>query len=172
MKKYFVFFLSLLCLDIMTKLFALQHIPYLLPKIFGYPYGGVAIFDWSGLSFSLNTVFNTGAAWGILQGYSGFLFILRALIITRLMTYLLTLHRGDSNKVRFSMNTLPLWLVAIGAIGNSLDYLAYGHVIDFIHVCFWGHSFPVFNMADCYITLGVMALLLVPRKSPLRALEL
>lgn len=144
----------------------------MLPKLFGYPYGGIAVFDFAGVSFSLNTVYNTGAAWGIFQGYSGVLFILRAAIITGLLVYLLSLHRGEANKARFSLNTLPLWLVAIGAVGNCLDYLAYGQVVDFLHFSFWGHSFPVFNFADCYISLGVLSLLLIPRKCPLQTLKL
>jgi len=151
---------------------AIKHIPAMLSRLFGYPYGGIPLFDWSGISFSLNTIYNTGAAWGIFQGYSGLLFVLRAVIIGGLMVYLLSLHRSTENKYKFSMNTLPLWLVTIGAIGNSIDYLAYGHVVDFLHFCFWGHSFPIFNLADCYITIGVFALLLIPRKEPLRTLEL
>jgi signal peptidase II len=50
-----------------------------------------------------------------------------------------------------------------GAIGNGIDYLAYGHVIDFFHFCFWGYSFAIFNLADSYITLGVFALLFLSR---------
>jgi signal peptidase II len=51
-----------------------------------------------------------------------------------------------------------------------LDYLLYGHVIDFFHFVFWGYSFPIFNCADSYITLGVLGLIFLPRKSPLPAL--
>lgn len=172
MKKCSLIFLFLLGADIVSKMIAIKHIPAMLSRLFGYPYGGIPLFDWSGISFSLNTIYNTGAAWGIFQGYSGLLFVLRAVIIGGLMVYLLSLHRSTENKYKFSMNTLPLWLVTIGAIGNSIDYLAYGHVVDFLHFCFWGHSFPIFNLADCYITIGVFALLLIPRKEPLRTLEL
>jgi len=171
-KKCSLIFLFLLGADIVSKMIAIKHIPAMLSRLFGYPYGGIPLFDWSGISFSLNTIYNTGAAWGIFQGYSGLLFVLRAVIIGGLMVYLLSLHRSTENKYKFSMNTLPLWLVTIGAIGNSIDYLAYGHVVDFLHFCFWGHSFPIFNLADCYITIGVFALLLIPRKEPLRTLEL
>lgn len=103
------------------------------------------------------------------QGYSGILFILRIAIISGLVVYLLSLQRDSAKPFRFSLSTVPLWCVTIGAIGNCLDYLIYGHVIDFIHFCFWGHSFPVFNIADSYITLGVIGLLLTPRKDPLRS---
>ena len=171
MKKCLSLFATLLGLDILTKTLAILHISPMLPKIFGYPFGGIPIFHVQGISFSLNTVFNTGAAWGIFQGYSGPLFALRAIIIGGLLAYLFSLHRGEQNKFRLSLNTFPLWLVAIGAIGNSIDYLLYGHVVDFLHFSFWGHSFPIFNFADCYISIGVFAILLFQRKMPLKAIN-
>lgn len=172
MKKYLSVCSLLLGLDILSKLLAVKKIPLMIPRLFGYPYGGIGVFEGSEITFSLNTVYNTGAAWGIFQGYSGLLFILRACIIVGLIGYLLSLHRGEPNKIRFSLNTIPLWLVAIGAVGNSLDYIVYGHVVDFFHFCFWGYSFPVFNLADCYISLGIFALFFIPRNHPLRTLEL
>jgi signal peptidase II len=45
--------------------------------------------------------------------------------------------------------------------------LLYGHVVDFLHFTFWGYSFPIFNLADTYITLGVIGLLLMPRPKSL-----
>ena len=47
-------------------------------------------------------------------------------------------------------------LIAAGALGNSLDFLLYGQVIDFIHVRFLDSTFPLFNLADSYISLGAL----------------
>lgn len=171
MKKYFLFFLPFLSLDILTKVFATQHIPQLLPKLVGYPYGGIAVFNWSACSFSLNTIYNSGAAWGIFQGYSGLLFIGRALVIVGLLVYLFSTHRRESESRRLHWDTLPLWLVAVGAIGNSIDYLVYGKVVDFLHFCFGSYSFPIFNFADCYITVGIFALFFFPRKAASNTLQ-
>ena len=170
MKKCLALFFTLLGLDILTKALALQYVSPILPQFFGYPFGGIPMFHILDVSFSLNKVFNTGAAWGIFQGYSGSLFLLRASVISGLIAYLIYLHRGEPNKFRLSLNTLPLWLVTTGAIGNSIDFLIYGHVVDFLHFCFWGHSFPIFNLADCYITTGVLAILLLPKKAPIKAM--
>ncbi len=161
MKKSISFFVLLLGLDIGSKIAALSYIPSMLPKLFGYPYGGISIFEGLGITFSLNTIVNTGAAWGVFQGHSGLLFFLRMAIVIGLISYLLFFNRGRTP-------SFPLWLIVTGAIGNGLDYLAYGYVIDFFHFCFWGTSFPIFNLADCYITIGVIFLFLISRAAKLR----
>lgn len=166
MKKgpFFFLLVGLLGLDILCKALASHYIPAMAPKFWGYPYGGMPIFSCLGISFSLNMVVNTGAAWSFFQGHSGFIFAVRMAIILGLIAYMLFFNRGKT--VPF-----PLWLVVIGAIGNGLDYLAYGHVIDFFHFCFWGSSFPIFNLADCYITVGVILLFLFQRPAIARSNE-
>jgi lipoprotein signal peptidase len=149
MKKWWLVLFSLLSLDILTKILALQHIP---PLGYGpYPFGGIPIFSFLGVTCSLNYITNTGAAWGLFSDYSGLLFILRSLIILALLF--------------FVPKKFPLWLVVMGAIGNAIDYCVYGHVIDFIHFTFFDHTFPIFNVADSCITIGVFTLLFYPRKA-------
>jgi signal peptidase II len=150
-----IFVCLLLGLDILAKMLVVDFVPAMAPKFWGYPYGGIPIFACLGISCSLNLVVNTGAAWSFFQGHSGVIFAIRISIILGLISYILFFKRGKA--VPF-----PLWLIVIGAIGNGFDYLAYGHVIDFLHFCFWGASFPIFNLADCYITAGVLLLFLVP----------
>src|SRR5438552_1119618 len=120
------------------------------------PYGGVPVFaDWGGISFSLNLATNTGAAWSLFSGYAGLLFLIRAFVIAGLIGYLVT-KRKEAPRW--------LWLVAVGALGNALDYLLYGHVIDFFHFVFWGYSFPIFNVADSLISIGVAGVILFPKR--------
>lgn len=147
----------LLILDVVSKIGALHWIA---PLQWGsYPFGGTPIFsDFLGISFSLNLIVNTGAAWGLFAGHPGLLFSLRTALVIGLGVYLYKFHRPITQKA-------SLWLVATGAIGNAIDYLLYGHVIDFFHFVFWGHSFPIFNLADSYITLGVIALMFTRRSS-------
>ncbi len=148
----------LLVFDIFSKVAALHFIP---PLSWGeYPFGGIPIFHFFGISFSLNLIFNTGAAWGLFSGNPGLLFAFRLVILSILGIYLYFYQRP------FLKNG-AIWLVATGALGNALDYLLYGRVVDFLHFTFWGHSFPIFNLADSYITLGVIALLLMPRHKSL-----
>lgn len=148
MKKWWPLFLFLLALDGITKILALYYIP---PIHYGaYPYGGVPIFAAGGITFSLNTIVNTGAAWGIFAGHSGLLFAARLLIVLGLLL--------------FVSKRFPVWLVLTGAVGNAIDFCLYGHVIDFFHFNFWGYSFPIFNVADACISVGVLSLLFLPQK--------
>ena len=143
----------LLALDIASKRLAIDLIPPLGDWV--YPFGGIGIFsDFFGISFSLNFATNTGAAWGAFNGHPGLLFALRAVIIAGIAIHLLYFNRS-ANFVKF-----PLWVVVTGALGNALDYLLYGHVIDFFHFTFWGYSFPIFNFADSFISVGFAAFLL------------
>ncbi len=148
-------FLVFLAIDVLSKIAALHWIPPWQSGV-DYPYGGVPLFSLFGVSASLNTVTNSGAAMGLFGGHATLLFVIRTAIIIGLVVYLLFVHQGTKRK-------LPLWLITTGAIGNVIDYCAYGHVIDFLHLRFWGHSFPIFNLADCFITFGVCALLWAPK---------
>lgn len=140
--------LLLLGLDIVSKIAAISSIP---PMSWGiYPFGGIGIFsDFLGTSFSLNLVVNTGVAFGLFPHHPHLLFAMRVAIILGLIFYRKKIGGG-----------FPLYLILTGAIGNAIDYVLYGHVIDFLHFTFFGHSFPVFNFADSYITIGIACLFL------------
>lgn len=156
-----VLLLFLLGADIAAKYLSLEYVPSMMPKIFGYPYGGIPVFSFFDVTFSLNTVFNSGSAWGFFQGNPGVLFAIRAVIIAGLIAYLTFFNRGKTA-------SFPLWVVVVGAIGNGIDYIVYGQVVDFFHFCFWGASFPIFNLADSYITLGVLSLFFFSRSAKLQ----
>ncbi len=145
--KGWPFFLLLLIVDFATKIGALHFIP---PLTYGsYPFGGIGIFSLGGITCSLNYIVNTGAAWGLFGGYPGFLFLLRLAIILVLLFIV--------------PKKFPIWLILTGAVGNAIDFCLHGHVIDFIHFTFWGYTFPIFNVADSCITIGVLSLLFSPR---------
>ena len=148
MKKGWLALLFLLAFDLATKILAVRWIP---PFYFGeYPFGGIGLFSSGGITFSLNYIVNTGAAWGVFAGHSGLLFALRMSIILFFLF--------------FVPKRFPIWLVLAGVIGNAMDYCFYGHVIDFLHFTFWGYSFPIFNFADSCITIGIFSMVLFPRK--------
>ena len=85
---------------------------------------------------------NYGAAFGLFQGYR-WLFVIVAIIVALLIF-----------KYR-KLNNLALGLLLGGTIGNLIDRLVYGYVIDFIDLGFW----PSFNLADSFSTIGVFLLL-------------
>lgn len=144
--------LFLLVSDICIKYYTVMHIPTMSWMHPFYPYGGIAVFkDFFGVSLSLNKVENLGAAWGLFAAYSDYLFYLRILVVIGLMVYLF-LNKN-------SWKAFPLMLIITGAIGNILDFVFYKHVIDMFHFNFFGYSYPVFNLADAMITVGIMLLI-------------
>lgn len=148
-----VFGLLLLLVDIMTKFYTANN----LNPMFGraYPYNGIAVFEnFFGVQFSIVHATNKGAAWGIFADWSEILIVFRIVLILGLTAFLIFYN----NKKNIEM---PLLLVAFGAFGNILDYFLYGHVIDMFHFVFWGYSYPVFNVADASICVGIFWLFLL-----------
>lgn len=99
--------------------------------------------------FHISVVHNRGAAFGILKNQVPFL-ILTA-IITVALIYLSL--RKDRQKIKLS-EKIPLALILGGAIGNLIDRVFFGYVIDFLDFRIW----PVFNIADSAITIGAVML--------------
>lgn len=104
--------------------------------------------------FNLVLAYNRGAAWGFLQnegGWQRYFFTAIGVAAVGYIIYLLRRHAGQR---------LFCWALALimgGAIGNIIDRVLYGHVIDFLdfHLKSVGH-FPAFNVADGAITLGAI----------------
>ena len=108
--------------------------------------------------FNLTLVYNTGAAFSFLSDASGwqrwFFSALAIGISGMLVFWLRKIPRHDWR------HALPFALVIAGALGNLIDRLRLGHVVDFIDV-YWGAShWPAFNVADSAISVGAVLLLL------------
>lgn len=142
----------ILLLDQFSKYWIQSTLP--LMNLFSFPYGGIGIFkNLFGVEFSLVHATNTGAAWSLFSDYPGSLFFLRIILILLLMVYY---FKEKSSQLKF-----PLALIIIGALGNLLDIFFYGHVIDMFHFVFWGYHYPVFNVADSAICIGVLLYLIL-----------
>jgi signal peptidase II len=101
-----------------------------------------------GGSFSLFYTGNTGTAFGLFSGSNALLIWLTIFIIGAMLYFY-----ADSKMEK--MNALFLSLVFGGAIGNLIDRIVFGQVTDFISIVIW----PVFNLADLAITVGVIGLI-------------
>lgn len=102
--------------------------------------------------FSFTLVFNTGAAFGILQGrHSLFLFLP---ILTIALILILFFRSKEKQKLIISLG-----LLLGGTIGNFIDRLRFGYVVDFFDLYFRSWHWPVFNIADSCICFGVLFLL-------------
>lgn len=101
---------------------------------------------------------NTGAAFSFLAdeaGWQRWLFTALAIIVSAVL--ILWLRRIDRSDATLASSVA---LILAGALGNVIDRLRLGHVIDFIHVHWGQHYFPAFNVADSAITIGAALLLL------------
>lgn len=108
--------------------------------------------------FNFTYVHNYGAAFSFLSdagGWQSYFFSIIAIIISVVLVYWLK-KQPAKNKVLCSAYALVL----AGAIGNLIDRLVYGYVIDFLHVYYEQWDFPVFNVADVAISLGAGLLIL------------
>jgi signal peptidase II len=99
--------------------------------------------------FSLTLVQNTGTAFGFLQGNNKALLVLGFVILISLLYG----ARGLSERGGY-WGALGVALVLGGAIGNMIDRIHYGQVVDFLDFHFW----PVFNVADSAITIGTLGI--------------
>jgi signal peptidase II len=101
--------------------------------------------------FYLTFVQNTGTAFGLFQGNNKALLILAFLILCALLYG----ARGLSERGGF-WGALGVALVLGGAVGNLMDRIHYGQVIDFLDFRVW----PVFNIADTAITVGTISIMI------------
>jgi signal peptidase II len=103
------------------------------------------------LHFTL--VHNTGIAFGLFKD-NGIVFIVIPLVLTGLLIYNIYYYRHSDQLSRIYIAAFSFILG--GAIGNLIDRIFYGYVIDFIDLRIW----PVFNIADSAITIGAIIILL------------
>lgn len=99
--------------------------------------------------FSITYEKNTGAGFSILQNQR-VLFIVITIIAIIGFSYLLIKNKNQKNIYKISYI-----LIISGAIGNFIDRIVNSYVVDFLDFIIFGYDFPVFNFADCLLTIGV-----------------
>ena len=99
---------------------------------------------------------NGGAAWGMLQGQMWLFAIITIVVIIGIIYYF---HKEGKGKPLFQAS---LMLLLGGAIGNFIDRVLQGEVVDFVSVLIpvINYNFPIFNIADAALTLGVITLII------------
>ncbi len=103
--------------------------------------------------FELCYLENRGSAFGILQGKRAFFLIITALVL--LVVPYVYARIPHTKKFRY-LRLIAIFFLS-GAVGNAIDRLFHGYVIDFFY--FSLIDFPVFNVADIYVTTGTAALI-------------
>ncbi|MCB1762333.1 MAG: signal peptidase II [Gammaproteobacteria bacterium] len=106
---------------------------------------------------NLTLAYNEGAAFSFLSdqaGWQRWFFIIVGLVVTLVLVVWMGRLRADQR-----LTATALSLVAGGALGNIIDRLLLGHVVDFIDLYYQDWHWPAFNIADSAITLGVVLML-------------
>lgn len=128
-------------LDQITKWLVIKYIPY----------GGIwNPWEWLAPYARIVHWSNTGAAFGLLQGMNPVFIGLAILVTLGIVYYYQTVEENDR------LIKMGLMFVLGGAVGNLIDRFNHGHVIDMISV----GNFAVFNIADSFITVGVVILVI------------
>ncbi len=142
-KIYTVFILSVLIyIDQLTKHLAVSHLK-------GQPSFSL-LPDFLVLSY----VENTGAAFSLFRGQQTFLILLTGAI----MLFLVIKYFQIPKHRHYLPMKISFLLIISGGIGNMIDRISQGYVVDFIYIILI--DFPVFNLADCYVTIGMILLTL------------
>ena len=134
-----------IALDQVSKWWALANLQ---------PYQPVAVID-KFLNWML--AFNTGAAFSFLAdsgGWQRWFFTGLAIIVSAVLVFWLA-----RTARRDWRNAVPLALIVGGAIGNVIDRIRFGHVVDFIDIYVGQHHWPAFNIADSAICVGAIGLI-------------
>ena len=109
--------------------------------------------------FNIIYVRNPGAAFGFLAGASPLFRSVFFLAVT-LAAILLILHYLRQTRIEEIFLVLALALILAGAVGNLIDRIRFGEVIDFLDVYVGAHHWPAFNIADASISTGASVLVL------------
>jgi signal peptidase II len=93
---------------------------------------------------------NTGAAFGMFRGLGSSFFIIISLMAVVLLSYML---------IKDLYNHAGLSLILGGAVGNLIDRIYYGNVVDFIDIYVGTYHWPAFNVADSALTVGIVIII-------------
>ena len=138
-------------LDQVTKLIADSQLPF--QKLVNV----IPYFDWY-------RTYNTGAAFSFLAeagGWQRWFFAITSIIISAVIVVWLNKLEKDDN-----LTAISLCLILGGAIGNLIDRIYLGYVIDYIQVWLGSYPWPAFNVADAAISVGAAILIISSFVSP------
>lgn len=145
-KRDIVILLSVIVIDQLTKLWAFSYDSLNIEIIKNF--------------FYIGQVKNTGAAWGILSGNMIIFFIVTLIAIY----FIIDIYRKSKDRPWYF--NVALILVLAGAIGNFIDRLTLGYVRDFFDFYIFSYDFPLFNVADSALVVGVIVIIYYIIRNP------
>lgn len=102
--------------------------------------------------FYISNVRNFGVAWSMLNNHRVLIIVINLIILVALTIYLKDFKKNTRNIIAFG-------LLYGGIIGNLIDRIIFGYVRDFIEVIIVNYHYPIFNIADSCVVIGIMLLI-------------
>ncbi|KAB2494762.1 signal peptidase II [Priestia endophytica] len=135
---YYLIALFVIALDQLTKWIVVQKMEY------GESITVIENF------FYITSHRNRGAAWGILEGKMWFFYLITIIVIGAIIVYIQKLGKKEARL------KVALAFMLGGAIGNFIDRLIRKEVVDFIDTYIFSYNYPIFNIADSALVIGVI----------------
>ena len=104
---------------------------------------------------NITNVRNTGVAWSLFDNQQILVLSVSTIIIIGIIAYII------KNKPNTISEKLAYSLILGGAMGNLIERIIHGYVIDFIDVYIFGYNYPIFNLADTFIVIGAIWLIII-----------
>ena len=136
-----IIFVSILMIDMVTKYMVQSNVAY----------HSICVIDGF---FSITYAQNTGAAWSMFAGQQ---MLLAGIAVVAVVAFGFMLYKTDKEQVTTRLGYV---LIMSGALGNLIDRLFYGYVRDFLDFIIFGYDYPIFNVADMALCIGVGLLIL------------
>lgn len=102
--------------------------------------------------FHITSHRNRGAAWGMLEGQFWLFYLITAIVVVGIIYFMQKEAKGKP------LMKISLAVLLGGALGNFIDRLFRGEVVDFVQTFIFNYRFPIFNIADAALTIGVILL--------------
>ena len=97
---------------------------------------------------------NKGAAWSILEDQ-------RILLLIISVVVLFLINKFMNKEILLNIECLSYGMIIGGILGNLFDRIVFGYVIDFIDFKLFGYNYPVFNLADTFIVVGIILMVII-----------
>ena len=104
---------------------------------------------------NITYVRNTGVAWSLFDNQKLLVLIVSTIVIAGIIMYI------KKNKPHSKIEQVAYSMILGGAIGNLIERLFYGYVTDFIDVYIFNYNYPIFNLADTFIVIGAILLIII-----------
>jgi len=140
---YYVIAVVVIALDQLTKWLVVKNMAL---------YESIPIIDGF---FHLTSYRNRGAAWGILEGKMFFFYVITAIVVVGIIYFMQKYGKGSR------LLATSFAMILGGAIGNFIDRIVRKEVVDFFDFNIFGYHYPIFNIADSALVIGIIMLLIV-----------